>query len=91
VTKIAREVSAELETRGVDAVRQLLGALSSAPSAAISRQRSIKLGDVIVTRGEMEDWLKSKGAADARWIKVGAIAAVIAAVLSFLAWAFPLK
>ena len=37
-------------------------------------------------RGDMEDWLKEKKAADDRWVKTAAIAAIVAAVFAFLTW-----
>ncbi len=40
-------------------------------------------GIVFVKRGEIEDWLQWKAAQDALWIKVGVVAAILAAVFSF--------
>ena len=56
-----------------------------------ARDTPYRLGDVSMTRGQVEDWLKWKAAAEGRWIRVGAIAAVIAAILAALAWLLPIK
>ena len=47
-------------------------------------------GGVYATRADMEDWRGEKKRADARWVKTGAVAAIVAAVLAFLGWAFPI-
>jgi hypothetical protein len=38
----------------------------------------------------MQEWLAEKSESHSRWVKVGVIAAVSAAVFAFLAWGFPL-
>jgi hypothetical protein len=81
----------ELERRGVDSVRALLIGISDGRSG-IGRDCAILLGGGIppISRGDIEDWLKEKADTDARWIKVGTVAAIVAAVLAFLAWVYPL-
>ncbi len=44
----------------------------------------------MVERGEIEGWLKWKAAQDARWIKVGVVAAVVAAIFSLVTTVFSL-
>jgi hypothetical protein len=63
----------ELESHGVDSVRALLANWVKNP---------IRLGNVDLTRREIEEWLKWKAAQDALWIKVGVVAAILAAVFS---------
>jgi hypothetical protein len=65
----------ELELRGVDSMRALL----SRHDVGMQRNDGI----VFVKRGEIEDWLQWKAAQDALWIKVGVVAAILAAVFSF--------
>jgi hypothetical protein len=70
----------ELELRGVDSMRALL----SRHDVGMQRNDGIRLdGNVVfVERGEIEDWLQRKAAQDALWIKVGVVAAILAAVFS---------
>jgi hypothetical protein len=89
-TRIKSEIRSELERRGADSVRALLTAMSNADSGT-GRETTIRIGDMTARRGEIEDWLKSQAAQGACWVKVGTIAAIFAAILSFLAWIFPLK
>lgn len=78
------EKQAELELHGVDAMRGMLTSATDGYSGT-TRQVQINLGAIVVTRGEIQDWLKWKAARDARWIKVGTIAAIAAALFSLLA------
>jgi hypothetical protein len=71
----------ELELHGVDSVRALL---------ASWRKNPISLGNVVVACSEIEDWLKWKAAQDARWMKVGVVAAVVAAIFSLVTAVFSL-
>ena len=41
-------------------------------------------------RRQTQEWLAEKKDSESRWIKVGMIAAINAAVFAFLAWGFPL-
>jgi hypothetical protein len=65
----------ELESHGVDSVRAML---------ANWRTNPITLGNIVVDRREIEDWLKWKAVQDARWKKVGVVAAVVAAIFSLV-------
>src|SRR5205085_10217029 len=88
--QISSEIRAELEQRGVDSVRALLIGMANG-STGTSRDTFVLLsGGKKLRRGDMEDWLREE-AANIRWIKPGAIAAITAAVLAFLAWVFPIK
>jgi hypothetical protein len=78
------EVMQELELHGLDAVRGLL-TRSTDGFSGTTRQVTIWLGNISVTRGELQDWVKWKAARDACWIKVGVVAAIAAAVFSLLA------
>jgi hypothetical protein len=73
----------ELESHGVDSVRARLANWVKNP---------IRLGNVDLTRREIEEWLKwkaakkaAKAAKDACWMKVGVVAAVVAAFFSLVA------
>lgn len=89
--EIRTEVLAELDRRGVDSVRALLIRMANG-QAGPGRGASINLGGGIeVSRGDMEAWLRGKAAVDARWIKIGAIAAIAAASLAALAWLSPIR
>jgi hypothetical protein len=77
-------VMQELDLHGTDAMRAILASSTDGYSGT-TRQVSIELGTVRVTRGDIQDWLKWKSARDACWIKVGIVAAVAAALFSFLA------
>lgn len=91
VSDVRPDILAELERRGVDSVRALLGAISADGITGTGRRTQIRLGDVDVSRADIEDWLKSKDTATGRWIRTGAIAAILAAILTFLAWLFPIR
>jgi hypothetical protein len=55
------EVLAEFELHGVDAVRALLAGSSDGVSGT-SRNTLLRIGNAVVRRGEMQDWLKWKAA-----------------------------
>jgi hypothetical protein len=88
-TQIPPDVIDELERRGIDSVRALLASMSDGYSGT-GRNTTIQLGGGLkIRRDQMEDWLKDKAAANARWAKVGTVAAIIAAVLAVLPWVYP--
>jgi hypothetical protein len=86
------EVREKLEQRGVDSVRALLiSHTGSGRGAAVTVDNGI-----YASRSDVEDWLREKERTSASWIKAGTIAAIVAAVLAFLAvviavlaWMFP--
>ena len=77
------DVLLELELHGVDAVRAVL-ASSSYGALATSRDAPLRIGNANIKRGEMQDWLKWKSEVESYWIRLGVIAAVVAAVFAFL-------
>jgi hypothetical protein len=74
----------ELELHGVDSIRGLLAASSDGYSGT-GRSTLIRFGNVQASRGEIQDWLKWKAQIDTFWIKVGVVAAILAAIFSFVA------
>jgi hypothetical protein len=74
------EVLREFELHGVDTVRGVLLSFSVS-----DRDTPHRVGNAVVKRGEIQDWLKWKAEVDAYWLKVGVIAAVIAAVAAVIA------
>ena len=87
---ISPEIRADLEYRGVDGVRALLAGMANEPNGTDRRTSIFQAdGKKPLLRGDMEDWLKEKKAADDRWVKTAAIAAIVAAVFAFPTWAFP--
>jgi len=82
--KIDARVRAKLEELGVDAVREKLGWIMNVSSLDQQDKRE-PLGDNIsASRRQMQGWLTEKAARESRWLRVGAIAAVVAALLTFL-------
>ena len=68
-----------------------LAAQGSYKGEGTARDTPYRLGNAAVKRGEVEDWLKWKSATEGRWVKVGTIAAIAAAVLAALAWLHPIR
>jgi hypothetical protein len=82
--RLPPEVMKELELRGVDTMRAL-NANSTDGHAGTSRKVPINIGNMTVTRDQIEDWLNWKASIEAFWIRTGVIAAIIAALFSLLA------
>ena len=77
----------KLEQLGVDAIRSKLSSVRNFDL----RDEQLPLGDGLSVSGrQMQEWLAEKSESHSRWVKVGVIAAVSAAVFAFLAWGFPL-
>jgi hypothetical protein len=74
-------VRAKLEELGVDTVRSKL--------VWIMNGRDLAQQDELQRR-QMQDWLTEKAARETLWVRVGAIAAVLAALFSLLSWYAPL-
>ncbi|MGC2082810.1 MAG: hypothetical protein WA702_05540, partial [Bradyrhizobium sp.] len=79
---LSTELLAELERHGVDAMR---GLLTTSTNGFSGTGRNTDIGGAPATRGEIQDWLKWKAAQDHCLINLGAIAAVAAALFSFVA------
>jgi hypothetical protein len=86
---IDSRVRAKLEELGVDAVRSKLVWIMSVTK--LEQQDNLEpLGDGLsASRRQMQEWLREKSAREFLWVRVGVIAAVIAALFAFLAWRFP--
>jgi hypothetical protein len=76
------EVLREFELQGVDHLRSLL--ITNPPNNE-GRNQQIPFEKNGVTRGAIQDWLKWKAEKDTFWIRLGIIAAVVAAVFSIIA------
>ena len=75
------------EQLGVDAIRSKLSYVRNFDLV----DEQVPLGDGLsASGGERQEWLAEKNESHSRWVKVGVIAAVSAAVFAFLAWGFPL-
>jgi hypothetical protein len=79
------EIAAELEMRGVDAVRIFLAGQGSYAGVGTERDTLFKFANVVVRRGEIEDWLRWKDMTSGLWMKVAAVAAVIGAIAAIIA------
>jgi hypothetical protein len=86
---IDSRVRAKLEELGVDAVRSKLVWIMNVTK--LEQQDNLEpLGDGLsASRRQMQEWLREKSAREFLWVRVGVIAAVIAALFAFLAWRFP--
>jgi hypothetical protein len=85
-------VRAKLEEIGVDAVKSKLVWIMNVRTLAEQDKKENPLGDgVLASQREMQEWLSEKNFRAGLWIKVGVVAAILAAGLSFLAWRFPIN
>ena len=83
-------IRSKLEELGVDTVRsKLLWVMNVGELAREDELQPLGFG-LSVSRRQMQDWLTEKAAREALWIRVGVIAAVLAALFSLLAWYAPL-
>ena len=62
MNQIPPDVAEELEARGVDSARQLLGAFFSDPTAETEPRRTLQIGKAVASRGQVESWLARKAA-----------------------------
>lgn len=74
------DVLKELEMRGTAVIRGIFSRYTGG-YGAYSRQELIRLGDVSVQLGDVEDWLKFKDAQRAWFIKAGMVLGIISALL----------
>lgn len=89
--QISPEIRAELEQRGVDSVRALLIGMANGSTGKSRNTYVLLSGGKQLRRRDMEDWLREKEAANIRWVQTAAIAAILAAVIAFVAWVYPIK
>jgi hypothetical protein len=87
--RLAPDVLRELNLHGLDAMRDLLASSTDGHSGT-GRNTAISLGNISVTRGQMQGWVNWKTGRDACWMKVGVIAAIAAAGFSLLGVLLPL-
>ena len=83
-------IRAKLEELGVDTVRSKLGWLTNVGDLAQQHELQPLGFGLSASRRQMQDWLTEKAARETLWVKVGAIAAVLAALFSLLSWYAPL-
>ena len=83
-------VRAKLEELGVDTVRsRLVWSLNFGDFAQQDELQPLGMG-LSASRRQMQDWLTEKAARETLWLRVGVIAAVLAALFSLLSWYAPL-
>jgi hypothetical protein len=89
---IEARVRAKLNEIGLAAAESKLLWIMNVRTLGQMDAREEDLGDGIkATPREIRDWVNEKKAREALWIRIGVIAAVIAAVFAFLAWRFPIN
>jgi len=86
-----QRVRAKLEELGVDAVR--LKFIHIMAVRTLGHQDDCEdLGDdVWASHRQIRQWLKEKTWRETLWVRVGVIAAVLAAVFALFGWVFPLR
>jgi hypothetical protein len=83
-------VRAKLEELGVDTVRsKLVWIMNVEDLAQQDGLQPLGVG-LSASRQQIQDWLREKAAREILWVRVGVIAAVLAAVFSLLSWYAPL-
>jgi hypothetical protein len=83
-------VRAKLEELGVDTVRSKLGWIMNVGDLAQQDELQPLGFGLLASRRQMQDWLTEKAARETLWVRVGTIAAVLAAFFSLLSWYAPL-
>ena len=83
-------VRAKLEELGVDTVRGKLAWIMNVGDLAQQDELQHLGVGLSASRRQMQDWLTEKAAREALWVRVGVIAAVLAALFSLLSWYAPL-
>jgi hypothetical protein len=83
-------VRAQLEELGVDTVRsKLVWIMNVRDLAEQDELQPLGVG-LSASRRQMQGWLTEKAARETLWVRVGAIAAMLAALFSLLSWYAPL-
>jgi len=83
-------VRAKLEELGVDTVRSKLVWIMNVRDLAQQDELQPLGAGLSASRRQMQDWLTEKAARETLWVRVGVIAAVLAALFSLLSWYAPL-
>jgi hypothetical protein len=83
-------VRARLEELGVDTVRSKLVWIMNVKDLAQQDELQPLGVGLSASRRQMQDWLTEKAARETLWVRVGVIAAVLAALFSLLSWYAPL-
>jgi hypothetical protein len=83
-------VRAKLEELGVDTVRSKLVWIMNVRDFAQQDELQPLGPGLSASRRQMQDWLTEKAARETLWVRVGVIAAVLAALFSLLSWYAPL-
>lgn len=83
-------VRAKLEALGVDTVRSKLAWIMNVRDLAQQDELQPLGVGLSASRRQMQDWLTEKAAREKLWVRVGVIAAVLAALFSLLSWYAPL-
>jgi hypothetical protein len=83
-------VRTKLEELGVDTVRSKLVWIMNVEDLAQQNELQPHGVGLSASRQQIQDWLREKAAREILWVRVGVIAAVLAAVFSLLSWYAPL-
>jgi hypothetical protein len=83
-------VRAKLEELDVDTVRSKLAWIMNVRDLAQQDELQPLGVGLSASRRQMQDWLTEKAARETLWVRVGVIAAVLAALFSLLSWYAPL-
>jgi hypothetical protein len=83
-------VRAKLEELGVDIVRSKLVWIMNVRELAQQDELQPLGAGLSASCRQMQDWLTEKAARETLWVRVGVIAAVLAALFSLLSWYAPL-
>ena len=83
-------VRTKLEELGVDTVRSKLVWIMNVEDLAQQDEIQPFGVGLSASRQQIQDWLREKAAREILWVRVGVIAAVLAAVFSLLSWYAPL-
>ena len=83
-------IRAKLEELGVDTVRSKLAWIMNVRDLAHQDELQPLGVGLSASRRQMQDWLTERAVHETLWVRVGVIAAVLAALFSLLSWYAPL-
>jgi hypothetical protein len=83
-------VRAKLEELGVDTVRSKIGWIMNVKDLAEQDELQPLGAGLSASCRQMQEWLTEKATRETLWVRVGVIAAVLAALFSLLSWYAPL-